>query len=145
MTNAAIIALTREFIRMTVSQRANRRTLAAGEKTPRQNFRLGDLRVLFPHARFINIVRQPYDVAISLLHHARRAGVPQALDQGSVARLERGTNAATAWKVGQESVARFKTRNPEPPPEVQYEDMLEGLRRGSRRFFAISVSATRQR
>lgn len=136
-----IIALTQRFVIDAISKRAGPQTLAVGDKTPRHNLRLGDLSAVFPEARFINIVRHPYDVAVSRLHHARRAGMPEALVQGTAAHLEHVRNAAKAWTSGQASVARFQAKNPSRLFEVRYEDMLEDPHTGAAAIFRhIGVS-----
>jgi hypothetical protein len=141
LTTDNVIAIARQFIVEAISRRAGPETLAVGDKTPRHNLRLGDLNAIFPQARLINIVRHPYDVAVSRLHHARRAGMPEALEQGSRAHLDHVTNAAKAWMGGQASVARFQARQPGVLLEVRYEDMLDDPHAGAVAIFRhIGVS-----
>jgi hypothetical protein len=135
ITNADIVALTREFIVKAISQRMTKQTKAVGDKTPRNNLRLGDLKVVFPEARFVNIVRHPYDVAVSRLHHARRAGMPEALAQNTDKHHEHVRNAATAWADGQANVARYRALGRGDLLEVRYEDMLEDPYPGAKAIF----------
>jgi hypothetical protein len=59
-------------------------TEAIGDKTPRYYEFLDHLKILFPDARFLHIVRDPRDVAVSLLYQGARSGHPDALVVGSV-------------------------------------------------------------
>lgn len=141
LTTRRILDMTREFTVQAISQRAGPETKAAGDKTPRYNHRLGDMHVLFPQARFINIVRHPYDVAVSRLHHARRAGLAEVLQQGSAVNREHVTNAAKMWAHGQARVAAFQEKHAQVLLEVRYEDMLENPHAGAAAIFRhIGVS-----
>ena len=55
-----------------VERKPNARVLA--ERTPSNIEHLGALAALFPHGRFVHVIRDPRDVAISLWWHARRIG-----------------------------------------------------------------------
>ena len=143
LTNADIIGLTRGFILKAISQRTTSQTKAIGDKTPRNNLRLGDLKAVFPEANFVNIVRHPYDVAVSRLHHARRAGMPEALRQGTAEHIQHVTNAAQAWSAGQERVAKYRALGRGDLLEVRYEDMLADPILGAKAIFRhIGVSDT---
>ena len=98
-----------------------------GDKTPRYTEGLKELRILFPGARFIHIVRDPRDVAVSRLFHARRAGYEDALTAGTATYYEMVTNAATSWALHNGNVETFAaatSRNAAILQRVRYEDML---------------------
>lgn len=115
----------REIILSLMNKRAYEGVLAIGDKTPRHNFFLLGLDSLFPTAKFINIVRHPYDVAVSKLFHASRAGHEGALEAGSAARAPLVEQAAKDWAVAQQRVAEFKQKHPGRIIEVKYEKLLE--------------------
>lgn len=116
-------------IRLIIMSLMNKRVydgvLAIGDKTPRHNFFLLGLDSLFPEAKFINIVRHPYDVAVSKLFHASRAGYEDALEAGSASRAPMVEQAAKDWAVAQQRVADFKQKYPGRMIEVKYEKLLE--------------------
>ena len=67
--------LMRELIlhRMVQSTKADPTTITAiGDKTPAHSFHIDILRVLFPEARFIHMLRDGRDVAVSAFHHKDR-------------------------------------------------------------------------
>jgi hypothetical protein len=141
ITNDDVIEIARAFMLKAMTQRVTAETLAVGDKTPKNNRRLGDLGVVFPEAKVINIVRHPYDMAVSRLHHARRAGIPQAVVPGTKAYIECLTAAAQDWTAGQEGVARLQARRPGVLLELRYEDMLVDPHTGARAMFRhIGVS-----
>ena len=45
---------------------------AIGDKTPAHSFHIDSLRILFPEARFIHMLRDGRDVAVSAFHHKDR-------------------------------------------------------------------------
>ena len=140
LTNADVVEITRAFMLKAMSQRVTDKTLAIGDKTPKNNLRLSDLSVVFPEAKIINIVRHPYDMAVSRLHHARRANIAGAMTPGPV-QTDLLEKAATDWINGQDSVARFQARNPGVLLEVRYEDMLDDPHTGAAAIFRhIGVS-----
>jgi len=98
-----------------------------GDKTPRYTEGLKELKILFPGARFVHIVRDPRDVAVSRLFHARRAGFDDALTAGSATYYEMVTNAATAWALHNGNVDAFIAATPGNAAllhRVRYETML---------------------
>ncbi|WP_420139204.1 sulfotransferase family protein [Sphingomonas sp.] len=68
-----------------------------GDKTPRYTHGLQALLRLFPHMRIINIVRDPRDVAIARMHHARRSGVSEQVAEGTRERLSFIGAGGHAW------------------------------------------------
>ena len=78
-----------------------------GDKTPRYTEGLKELKILFPTARFIHIVRDPRDVTVSRLFHAKRAGYEDALTAGTDTYYELVGNAASAWATHNGNVEAF--------------------------------------
>jgi hypothetical protein len=118
--------------------------VAVGDKTPRYTEFLNELRGLFPEARFLHVVRDPRDIAVSLFHHALRAGHSDALTSGSQTQVELATSTAQLWMRAQERFAHFIERYPEQCLEIKYEDLCreprETMVRGFR-FLGVSASA----
>ncbi|SEQ34820.1 Sulfotransferase family protein [Faunimonas pinastri] len=119
------LGLARSFILQLMGKRQTPETRALGDKTPRYTQFLPDLNVLFPEALFLNIVRDPRDVTVSRLHHARRAGYAAALDPASDDYRQLVKNAAEAWLAAQQKVDAFAQAHPSRLLEVRYEDLLE--------------------
>lgn len=94
-------------VKLMLRQRPPAGTVWLGDKTPRYTDSLRELKILFPGARFVHIVRDPRDVAISRLFHAQRAGFADALTAGSATYYEMITNAATAWALHNGNVGAF--------------------------------------
>ena len=141
LSMASIGPAVREIIVSLMSQRAYEGVLAIGDKTPRHNFFLFGLDSLFPTAKFINIVRHPYDVAVSKLFHASRAGQEDALQAESAARASLVEQAAKDWAVAQQRVAEFRQKHPRRIIEVKYEDLLEQpMEEATRLFSHLGVS-----
>jgi hypothetical protein len=98
-----------------------------GDKTPRYTEGLKELKLLFPDVRFLHIVRDPRDVAVSRLYHAKRAGYDDALTAGSATYYEMVANAATAWALHNGNVEAFAAAAPANAGmlhRVRYEVML---------------------
>ncbi len=117
-------AVGRSLIVRRMSARATPQTKAIGDKTPRYTQHLVELERLFREARFINVVRHPYDVTVSRLHHGVRAGVRDALAQGHRDHRLLVRNAAGAWSVAQARVAAFRPGREQKLRQVRYEDLL---------------------
>lgn len=113
LTQQEIVQIARELITKLMLRQAPPKGIAwLGDKTPRYTEGLNDLRILFPAARFIFIVRDPRDVAVSRLFHAKRAGYDEALTRGTDTYYEMVTNAATAWAQHNSSVSTFSAKSP---------------------------------
>lgn len=96
-----------------------------GDKTPGYALELPSLLRLFPQGRFIIIMRDPRDVAMSRIHHARRGGHGSRVQEGSDARLDFVRYAGAAWLDTVTSVAAFADANPGIVHIVRYEAMLQ--------------------
>jgi hypothetical protein len=115
--------LVRSFIITLMARRHKPGAVVVGDKTPRYTEFLNQLRTLFPDACFLHMVRDPRDVAVSLLHHGLRAGYADALTSGSRVQAEITANAAQAWLKAQVLFGRFAEANPEQCLELRYEDL----------------------
>ena len=98
---------------------------AVGDKTPRYTHGLNSLAALFPQSRFVNIVRHPADVAVSMLHHAYRVGNADALTLETPVHRQLAGNSANAWRNAQTYVAAFQSKQPGRLHQVRYEDLQQ--------------------
>lgn len=142
LTRQEMIGFARALIVQRMSARAGQGVEAIGDKTPRYTQFLGGLLALFPNARFINIIRHPYDVAVSLLHHGLRVGMADADTPGSEAHLNLVRNSATQWSASQKAVAEFRAKRPQRMLHLRYEDLLERPHQLAAEMFAhLGVTA----
>ncbi|MGZ8406612.1 MAG: sulfotransferase family protein [Caulobacteraceae bacterium] len=123
--DADVAAVARSLALRLMSKRQTPDTKALGDKTPRYTDNLPTLLSLFPSARFIHMVRHPYDVAVSLMHHALRAGYEDVMTPGSKTQLDIVGNAARAWMSAHQKAAAFSTAQPGKLIQVRYEDLLD--------------------
>ena len=89
-----------------------------GEKTPGNIRHLDTLLDLFPHARFVFIVRDGRDVAVSLWHHGRKKDAP---DRPPLNELAKGL--AASWMGDVRRLTSFRERYPNRTQLVRYEDL----------------------
>lgn len=89
-----------------------------GEKTPGNIRHLDTLLSLFPSARFVFIVRDGRDVAVSLWHHGRRKDSPKRPPLEDLAR-----GLATSWRSDIKRMTAFRDRYPNRTRLVRYEDL----------------------
>lgn len=126
----------RTIILKFMQRRQTSDTLALGDKTPRYTEFLDELRELFPNASFLHVVRDPRDVAVSLLHHGRRSGYADALDKTTDHYRNGVRAAAVSWLKAQARVAAFvKQHGPSSVQEVRYEDLIQHPLETARRAF----------
>jgi hypothetical protein len=110
---------------------------AIGDKTPRYAVYLRQLSRIFPDARFIEIVRDPRDVAVSRLHHAGRVGVKDALVAGSERRAEQIRVTCEDWVRCVRAVADFAAQHPQKIVTVRYADALGSPGEVAQRLFGF--------
>ncbi|HUZ72546.1 MAG TPA: sulfotransferase [Stellaceae bacterium] len=123
-------------------QAADAATLAVGEKTPDNGHHLPVLAVLFPHAKFIHVIRDGRDCAVSCWFHNQRL-TPDWLAQTFPTQDDFFTEYARDWvkylRAGQE----FAAKEPHRYREIRYEDVLADTPREAARLFAfLGVPAT---
>lgn len=103
-----------------------------GDKTPAYTGHIRGLNLLFPQARFINIVRDPRDVAASLLNHLLRSLEGRSSEIGEAKRAEMIELAIGRWRRALADVEAAAAGLGGRLINVRYED-LKG-------HFAASVS-----
>lgn len=89
-----------------------------GEKTPGNVRHLDTLLELFPNARFVFIVRDARDVAVSLWHHGRQK---DTADRPPLDKLAR--ELASHWKKDLKRFMTFRECHPHQTHIVRYEDL----------------------
>lgn len=145
LTDAEVGPLARSLILHVMGKRAQGlKPKAIGDKTPRYTHGLASLSALFPKARFVNIVRHPYDVAVSMLHHAFRFGHEDALVLGTQTHHTMVSNSSNAWINAQTYVADFVAAQPGKLLQIRYEDLQAdgaAVMAGVCRFLEVDDSA----
>jgi LPS sulfotransferase NodH len=118
---------------------------AIGDKTTSYYQFLDHLKILFPDARFLHIVRDPRDVAVSLLYQGLRNGHSDALVVGSARRRYQLHSAMQNWLDAVEKFARFSAAHPTRCLEIRYEDLsTEPHATLQAAFDFLGVTATNQ-
>lgn len=93
-----------------------------GEKTPENIVNLPVLAMLFPAARFIHIIRDGRDVAVSAWHHRSR-GSSESTNGGGQPFAAFVAKSAEIWKQSISSGKVFESNHPDRYLEVRYEDL----------------------
>ena len=106
-----------------------------GDKTPRYTNHLATLQRLFPHARFINIVRDPRDVAMARMHQARRAGIAERVAEGTPERAQFIREGGEDWARCVAPIAPFAAAHPGALHNLKYEEMIGDPAGEARRIF----------
>ena len=142
LSDADVAPLARALILQVMGKRTKGQDpKALGDKTPRYTHGLASLSSLFPKARFVNIVRHPYDVAVSMLHHAFRFGHEDALVLGTETHHTMVGNSSNAWLHAQNYVHEFRKANPGRLLQIRYEDLqADGPEVMGKVFRFLSVS-----
>jgi len=120
-----LFALTRSWILNIMLRNANapqETILALGDKTPGHSFHLPTLKQLFPGARFLHILRDGRDVAVSAFHHRQRIQLENGQDGG---KLQEEAHQYLAKWAGVARAIRKAESNGIPVHTVRYESMLE--------------------
>ncbi len=116
-------ALLRSAIGLLFAQYDREQVQLIGEKTPDNILYLPMLARLLPQARFIHIIRDGRDAAVSGWFHNLRVSEEWANKEfGSFAAF--AEHYAQVWAVNIRAGRRFGALNPERYYEVRYEDML---------------------
>lgn len=95
-----------------------------GDKTPRYTAGLPALLRIFPQARFVNIVRDPRDVAMARMHQARRAGMGERVIEGTPERVRFVREGGADWVRCVAPVDGFAAEHPGIVHTVRYEEMI---------------------
>lgn len=106
-----------------------------GDKTPRYTNNLPALLRLFPHARFINIVRDPRDVAMARMHQARRAGMAERVAEGTAERIRFIRDGGADWARCVAPVEAFMAEHPGILHTLKYEAMIADPAGEARKLF----------
>lgn len=138
LTQAEMVQIIRDLVlRLMLRQNPPPGVRWVGDKTPRYAEGLQHLRTLFPGARFIHILRDPRDVAVSRLFHAVRAGYPDATTPGAEVYYKLVRNAAEAWRSQNEKADAFKQSHAQSVHELTYERLLTEFQETASRLFAF--------
>lgn len=113
----------RGFILSRLTARADADTRWVGDKTPAYVLHLNQLHRLFPEARFVHIVRDPRDVAVSTMAHSQRAGLREAFVAGSEHHRLSLEAAMANWTRALSAVDAFAAARPGRVHEVHYRDL----------------------
>jgi hypothetical protein len=108
-----------------------------GDKTPRYTGVLPMLLRICPDARFINIVRDPRDVALSRLHQAKRAKLEGLTVMGTPERTNFIREGGLDWVRNVEPIDAFTKAHPSRLHNLRYEDMVGDPAWEARRAFGF--------
>jgi protein-tyrosine sulfotransferase len=101
-----------------------------GDKTPLNSYAMDRLSKLFPHARFVHVLRDGVDVVESYL----RSGL-----------IDSSTDAAIRWSSSVSAVRRFSQAHPSSCIEVRYEQLVrdtETVVASLESFLELDLTAT---
>jgi hypothetical protein len=109
---------------------------AVGEKTPDNIRYLGLLSRLFPQAKFVHIVRDGRDCAVSCWHHNLRLFNQRTRDQfGSIDNF--AASFADTWVSEVVAAVRFGEAQPDRYAAIRYEDLIADTENAARGLFAF--------
>lgn len=106
-----------------------------GDKTPAYSNQLELLNRLFPASRFIDVVRDPRDTAVSVLYHGLRSGVITDVERDIQGRRDLIAHATGRWLAHVMLMDRAAERWGERLLQVRYRDLVDEPRPELRRLF----------
>lgn len=119
----ALAALRSAVSAALLEQLRGQSVLAAGERTPANVEQLGLIWELFPQARFIHVIRDPRDIAVSFWHHGMRVqGDAFTRQYASIDQL--AVELCSAWAKSMKQCSVLGRERPGQYLEVRYEDLL---------------------
>jgi hypothetical protein len=142
VSQAELDDLGRAFILRRLISRAAPGVQWVGDKTPRYTHQLQPLDRLFPQARFINIVRDPRDVAVSRMGHSRRIGLTEVFTPASAQNKQAIEDAVTGWIEAVRLVDAFAQGHPGRVHELRYWELVERPAETAAELFAFLGVAT---
>lgn len=135
---AAFDAIVRDFIvQRLAGRKPGPQVRWLGDKTPRYTRHLKQLSRLFPEARFVNIVRDPRDVAMSRLHHALRGGKNYLENLGTPEAVQFVRDGAADWIASVQPALEFAQANPGRLLDLHYETMIGNPAGEARKAFGF--------
>jgi hypothetical protein len=145
ISRAEMVDVIRAHIRWLLLRRAIAQEVTwVGDKTPGYTETLADMHGLFPEARFVHVIRDPRDVAVSrLFQRARTAANPEIAVPGDPLYYQTVEEVAEQWHLGAARVKAFCRACPGVLHELRYEDLLQAFRGTVRlllEFFAVELS-----
>jgi hypothetical protein len=117
--------LARMAILLLLATEADGKPVAAvGEKTPDSINNLPLLNLMFPRAKFLHIVRDPRDCAVSGWFHNQRLS-PEWLEKAFPTLEDYAAVTAAGWAKEQAAAVDLAKRCPQRCLSLRYEDMLD--------------------
>jgi hypothetical protein len=95
-----------------------------GDKTPQYYNYFDSLKHLYPEAKFINVIRDPRDIAVSRLHHMARIGVADILQKGSKARAQNIAQSVENCLNCHRKTVAAQQKYSGDLMEIRYEDLI---------------------
>jgi hypothetical protein len=107
-----------------------------GDKTPAYSNHIDALNRLFPGCRFIDVLRDPRDVAVSALYHAKRTGHIEDLEGDTTRRRELIAYSMTRWLQHAHAVERATAELGDRMLQIHYRNLTAEPEVQLRRLFA---------
>lgn len=119
----AFAALRGAVVTALLEQARGQEPRALGERTPANVEHMDLIWEIFPQARFIHVMRDPRDVAVSLWHHGKRIQEGGFAKQyGTIDKL--AVHLCKSWASWMQRCEKLSAERPGQYLEVRYEDLL---------------------